>query len=369
MSEPGPRATFRNPCEADGPQLLDLLLRVFGRWPKFEIQVPPLEHLLWKMRSDPIASRHQWVSVVEGEIVAMMLRIVRRVRVKGRDYVVREGVDAAIDPRYEGQRLFGAMLDHALATPHRTEIDLTFSFTTNPRMQRRSLRIGGRPIANRIQALEKPCRVRAMVARRKKRHEGRLPAPLAVLRIELKKAWNRLRHPRYWRRVNRGWSIDTLERFDDRTDRLFDEAARSFDFLVVRQQGFMNWRYRDPAAARFTVRVAEGEGSILGYLILKISEGEGYIADLLALPGRADALRSLIEDALRIFREARVDRIHCWMIDRHPYNRILRRYGFMDSGSEVGFTYMAGNLDDQALAFVAEPGARIHLTHGDSDWI
>jgi hypothetical protein len=369
MSEPGPRATFRNPSEADAPQLLDLLLRVFHRWPKFEIEVPPLEHLLWKMRSDPIAARHQWVAVVDGEIVAMMLRIVRRVRLKGRDHVVREGVDAAIDPRYEGQRLFGAMLDQALTTPHRTEVDLNFSFTTNPRMLRRSVRVGGRFITNPIQVLEKPCRARAIVARRKEKHGGRLPAPLAVLRIELKTAWNRLRHPPCWRRAKRAWSIDTLERFGDRTDRFFDEAARPFDFLVVRRQDFMNWRYCDPAAARFTVRVAEREGSILGYLILKISEGEGYIADLLALPGRVDVVRSLIDDALRIFREAGVERVHCWMIARHPYNAVLRRYGFMDSGSKIGFTYMADNLDDEALAFVAEPGARIHLTHGDSDWI
>jgi hypothetical protein len=318
------------------------------------------------MRSDPIAARHQWVAVVDEEIVAMMLRIVRRVRVEGRDHVVREGVDAAIDPRYEGQRLFGAMLDQALTTPHRSEIDLNFSFTTNPRMLHRSRRLGGRLINNPIQVLEKPCRARAIVARRKGKHGGRLPAPLAVLRIELTTAWNRLRHPPYWRRAKRAWSIDTLERFGDHTDRFFDEAARPFDFLVVRRQDFINWRYCDPAAARFTVRVAERRKRPAPD---SQDQRRGYIADLLALPGRVDVVRSLIDDALRIFREAGVERVNCWMIAWHPYNAVLRRYGFMDSGSKIGFTHMADNLDDEALAFVAEPGARIHLTHGDSDWI
>ena len=167
----------------------------------------------------------------------------------------------------------------------------------------------------------------------------------------------------------RVWSIETLERFDGRTDRFFDEAARPFDFLVVRHQEYMNWRYCDPGAARFTVRVAEQEGSILGYLILKVSEGEGYIADILALPGRADVVRSLIEDALHRFREAGLEQVNCWMIARHPYNGILRRYGFMNSGRKVIFTYRAESLDDEVLAFVADAGARIHLTQGDSDWV
>ena len=369
MSEQGPRTTFRNPNEADGPQLVDLLQRAFHRWPQFELEVPPLEHVCWKMRSDPIAARHQWVAVVDGRIVAMMLRIVRRVRVNGRDYIVRDGVDAAIDSRYEGQRLMGAMLDHSLESTKGSEIDLTFSFTSNPRMERRSLRLGFKPLDNPIQALEKPCRARAIAARRREKYGGCLPTPLAVLGISLRTAWNRFRHPPHLRRVEGRWSINTLERFDDRTDHFFDEAARPFDFLVVRRQGYMNWRYCDPAAARFKVRVAKQEGSILGYLILKISEGEGYIADILALPGRVDVVRSLIEDALRRFRESGAERVNCWMIARHPYNGILRRYGFMDAGKKIIFTYRAESLDDEVLAFVADAGARLHLTQGDSDWV
>ena len=43
----------------------------------------------------------------------------------------------------------------------------------------------------------------------------------------------------------------------------------------------MNWRSFDPAAGRFTVRAAEQEGRLLGDLVFKISEGQGYVADLL----------------------------------------------------------------------------------------
>jgi hypothetical protein len=165
-------------------------------------------------------------------------------------------------------------------------------------------------------------------------------------------------------------SITTLERFDDRIEELFEEAARAFDFLVVRSRDYLNWRYCEPAAGRFTVRVAEEEGRLLGYLVFRIAEGEGYVADLLALPGRTDVVRSLIEDALHLLREAAVAQVTCWMISRHPYNGILQRYGFIDSGRCVEFGCFTMDPDSTLVDFLFDdPDARIHLTHGDSDWI
>jgi hypothetical protein len=169
--------------------------------------------------------------------------------------------------------------------------------------------------------------------------------------------------------VKGAWSITTLERFDDRIGECFDEAVKSFDFLVVRSRDYMNWRYCDPAAGRFTVRTAQQAGRILGYLVFKVSQESAYIADLLALPGRIDVVRSLIEDAFHLFREAGVEIATCWMISRHPYNGILRKYGFSDSRRSVGFRYFTVSLDESELEFLGDAGVRIHLNHGDSDWI
>jgi len=369
MSGASGRTTVRNASEADELEMLELLFRAFHRWPAFEIQVPPLEHLRWKMRSDPIAMRNQWVAEIDGRIVAIMLRIVRRVRVRGRDHLARDGVDAAVDPHYQGQGLYGAILDHSRESPQSAEFGLRFGYSTNPRTRRRNSTRASRSLGNPIQVLEKPYRPRAIVARRREKYGGRLPAPLAVLKIELERAFNRLGHLPYWGPARGDWSITSLERFDDRIGGFFDDAARSFDFVVVRTRDYMNWRYFDPAAGRFTVRAAEQQGKLLGYLVFKVTEGEGYIADLLALPGRTDVVRSLLEDALQLFRKASVERVTCWMISRHPYNGILRRYGFVDSKRDAGFSYRETNLDESELEFLADPGARLHLTHGDTDWI
>ena len=104
-------------------------------------------------------------------------------------------------------------------------------------------------------------------------------------------------------------------------------------------------------------------------MVLKITEGNGYIADVLALPGRSDVVRSLVDDALGLFCEGHVESITCWMIARHPYNGIFRRCGFIDSRRDVGFRYQLVSLDSDQVEFLSKTDARIHLTQGDSDWI
>jgi len=362
-------ARVRNAREEDGLEMVEMLLRAFDRWPAFELEIPVIEHLRWKMRSDPVSPRHQWVTEFDGKIVAMLGRVLRKVRVKGRDYLVREGVDAAVDPQYREHGLYGAMIDQVRDSPQQADFDLGYGYGTNPILLERRKRRGRKGIGNPIQVLQKPYRPRAIVARRREKYGGRLPAPLAVLRIELEKAFHRLGHPPYRDRARCEGSITTLERFDDRIGGFFDEAARPFDFVVVRSKDYMNWRYCDPGAGRFTVRAAEDQGKLLGFLVFKITEGEGCIAELLALPGRTDVVRFLIEDALWLLREAGVEQVTCWMISRHPYNGILRRYGFIDSKRDPGFSCRTIDPDSTVVEFLDDPSARIHLTLGDSDWI
>jgi hypothetical protein len=372
--EPSPQlptggARIRNAVEEDVSQIVELLFRAFKRWPAFQLDVSPLEHLRWKMRSDSIAWRHHWVSEIDGRIVAVLLAIARKVRMRGRDYFVRDGVDASADPRIQGGRVYAALADHADVIAQNAEFDLGCGYVTNPKMWRQRRRKGRKPLGNPIQVLEKRYSARAIITRRRETHGGRLPAQLAVLRVKLETIFNRIGHRPYWRPAERTWSITTLERFDDRIEGFFEEAAKPFDFLIVRGKDYMNWRYCEPAAGQFTIRVAEQDGRMLGYLVFKLSEKSGYIADLLALAGRIDVVRSLVEDALHHFREVDVELVTCWMIRRHPYNGMLRRYGFVNSRRDAGFSCYPIRPDSPDVQFLSDSRARIHLTHGDSDWI
>ena len=197
---------------------------------------------------------------------------------------------------------------------------------------------------------------------------GRLRAPARAARTIAFTALQRLRH-RQKRLPNATWKVVTAERFDERVDAFFDEAARPFEFIQVRDHNFLNWRYADPRSGDSTIRVAEEGGAILGYAVLHVGQGRGHIMDLLALPDRLDVVQSLVGDALDQLTPHQVESVHCWMASEHPYNEVLKGHGFVPSRNSVAFTYEPLSMDAEALAFLSDPHAPIHFMHGDSDWI
>jgi hypothetical protein len=161
-----------------------------------------------------------------------------------------------------------------------------------------------------------------------------------------------------------------ISRFDERIDAFFEEASKPFDFIVDRTAQYLNWRYCDPRGGIFNPVLAELDEEILGYAVLKMSDGHGYVADLLALPGRRDVAAALIRYAIASTRRHRAMALTCWMPLHHTYTDLLRRHGFFDSVRNAGASVVTGKaMRPEELAFLKEPTARAHITHGDSDWI
>jgi hypothetical protein len=48
---------------------------------------------------------------------------------------------------------------------------------------------------------------------------------------------------------------------------------------------------------------------------------------------------------------------------------MLRRCGFVDSRKDVGFRIKPISLTESEIELVTDAKARLHLTHGDSDWV
>jgi hypothetical protein len=91
---------------------------------------------------------------------------------------------------------------------------------------------------------------------------------------------------------------------------------------------------------------------------------------VLALPGRLDAVRALVERAISDARLAgRPDALGIWLPGRHPYAQVLRGLGFIDLRRRLQFTYFNRLGDAPQFAALRDPRARVHLTIGDSDLI
>lgn len=109
------------------------------------------------------------------------------------------------------------------------------------------------------------------------------------------------------RRCARDVEVEEIERFDDSFDDLFEKVAAVMPCIAEKDAAFLNWRH-GPGSPQGPVKVlgVRSGHRLLGYAILKIasSSGEdGYILDLMTLPGYRKVARALLRESVRYFRE------------------------------------------------------------------
>ena len=137
--------------------------------------------------------------------------------------------------------------------------------------------------------------------------------------------------------------VEKMETFDDSFDDLFERVSAVVPCLPEKDAAFLRWRYgpgspQDPV----TVLGVKNGGRLLGYAVLRdASRGQdGYVLDLMALPGRRDVARALLRETARHFREVGVQII---------------RYRFVDSATAA----RSGDLF--RLGYVPRKGRRNYL--------
>jgi GNAT superfamily N-acetyltransferase len=342
IEQPAPEAPWfcRFYREGDEPGMLRVLQASFSPWPKVETSVLPLDHLRWKMASHPIATRFHLVAEHGAEIIAVRLFIVREVIFAGRTLLSYQPVDISVHPEYQNQGLLKYMrtLDY-----NRLE-DRTYAETFDLKLAYES----GHPAAMRLQVeIPGSFLFGNQLEVLSRSNDGHASGPPQAA----------------------PFGIRTVSAFDDRLDVFWREAARPFDLILVRTKDVMNWRYSDARAGNFTIVIAEHNGMLLGYALTRCSRGRGYIADLLALPGRSDVAEGLVRAALVQLRGQPLERIECWLPARHPYQPLLRDLGFAPRKSRVRARYRPFLTSERELELLRHPDARIHFTAGDTDLV
>lgn len=137
----------------------------------------------------------------------------------------------------------------------------------------------------------------------------------------------------------RGLAVEMVEEFDESFDELFEAVAAVVPCVVEKDAAFLRWRYGpDSPQAPVTVLGVRSGSRLLGYAALAVtSTGEdGYVLDLMTLPGRYDISRALLREAVRFFREAGVQIIRHRFIQSSvsPRSSDLWRLGFFSRGGK-----------------------------------
>jgi GNAT superfamily N-acetyltransferase len=312
------------------PELLDLFTTAFGTWPKPEIEVPAIDHLRWKLEigRDP----HRAVVVEDGGgIIAGVLISFRDINLQGRVLCGTSGGDLAVRPDYQGKRVFSAMTWY-LRDLNRATADVSYGYRSQNIAVQRALPPMGRGIFGNY--------VNVLVAK---------PDAVAAPSVP--------------------WDLRVVECFDDRVDGLWKSAAAEFDFIAGRSHRYLNWRFCDVRGGNFRVLTAEQDDRLLGYAVARVSHGTGYLADLLALPGRLDVVKSLTREVLTELASQAIDEVRCWLPSRHIYFDALAGLGFSAIKTTQDLTYQPLRTPETELSLLLQPQARVHFTAGDTDLV
>jgi hypothetical protein len=164
--------------------------------------------------------------------------------------------------------------------------------------------------------------------------------------------------------------VEALEGFDDSFDDLFERVAAVVPCTAEKDAAFLRWRYGPGSPqAPVTVLGVRSSGRLLGYAVLKAAfhGQDGYILDLMALPGRQDVVRALLRETVRSFRRMGVQ---------------IVRYRFVESPTSprsadllcLGFFYRRGRrhklltkFADRSLRQTTGDLANWSLSFGDSE--
>lgn len=321
----------------DDVLLLDLLRAAFGRWPKVELQVDPIDHLRWKLANTPESPGLHRITEVDGRPASSVFCWLQQVKLRDTVYRSIQGTDRVVHPDFQRRGLADEI--GRWRREHADDQPCDFQFgprSGHPAMIRLSERAQRRPtsfaIANRIRVLTLSLRAGAGA-----------------------------------RAASDACTIRSADRFDQHMDNFWPRAAEPYDFIVKRTADYLNWRYADPRAGLFTIRLAERDGELLGYSVLRLSHGRGYIADLLALPDRLDVAASLFDDAVAHFAGRAIPRIDCWLPVRHPYQPLARERAFVDKRVVDIDVYVHNPALD--LSFLSDPTVPVHLSAGDTDLV
>ncbi|MCK9485668.1 MAG: hypothetical protein M0R73_03055 [Dehalococcoidia bacterium] len=370
--------------EAEEAGVIQLLRLAFNGGPGwFDLPVAQIDHFRWKLADYPYES-FAYLGEFGAEIVGFGGRLNRRWLVNGLERVGRDGVEAALHPRYQNQGL--TTLRRDIFDEFDYSEGFTLSFASHPSSLHNRRKRGTPSVANPMENLVRPLDVgrhihpqhmangatgassRTRIALERGRTRQQRPEVVRRLAWEWRLLRHRLQHrPLHFRAG--GWTIRTVDAFDQRIEAFFTDAATQFDLIQVRNQRFLNYRYADRRAGPFTIRLAEAEGQILGYSVVRATSDSGVLADLLALPGREDVADALIKDALTLARQAGAPSVRTWMMRHHPYHRLLVHAGFMQNQSIVEPGYEAKHMDPVELEFLADPQARVHIVIGDTDHV
>jgi ribosomal protein S18 acetylase RimI-like enzyme len=182
--------------------------------------------------------------------------------------------------------------------------------------------------------------------------------------------WNKIVHSK---KLDKKIEIIETEHFSDEIDEFLERLLDDYKFMFIRTSDYLNWKYSSPGNGKYTKLIAKKGKDIVGYIVLRANSYNkdypiGYIVDLATEPNHNSVASELICRAIEYFDKKGVNIINCLTVDKHPYIKLLKGFGFINSRISVNlYTSQERPACIEALKETDIDPSRILVSWGDHD--
>lgn len=354
----------------DEEEIVQLLQLVFDGWPHFDLSCAPIDHWRWKFKDNPLKKSIISLGTSDDKIIGCNHTIPLTIKIGDSVFLCGNGYDLAVHPDF--RRIGVAKKIFELRRELRANAGIKFAIllSGNSIIVKHYLKLYPRfpyTIMNfvRIQDIDW--------------HLQMMPTEKAWLKkygFHLVKLLNKFKNAlRVSSLPDGNFRISKIHSFNDNINVFWDEIKGHYTFIVERTRDYLNWRYCDSRGGDYIINIAEEDGRALGYSVLRIDRyvrnyPVGYIVDLLTLPERLDVTDALVADAINYFNSNGINIIRCQVVKNHPYERIFKAYGFVNSGHRIDIFYdIYATIGEELNKLQTRIPNRIHFVYGDYDRI
>ena len=307
------------------------------------------EEFTWWFDRNPGGEGIVSLAVDDGEVVGVAAMSFFTTRLDGVETRLAIPVNVATDARYRGQGVFSTLEERNETAAAESGSRLTVTFPNAKSYPIFVRRLGWSDLP-RLRLWARPLRMGGViryVLGREGEHGG-------------------LREAASEERTHHGLAVRPVERFGDEMDALGARAAAGYGSHFSRDADYFNWRYLDSPRDYRSFGAYRGD-ELVGVAVVghtfKHGVSAGFLADLVAAPDDATAVRALVARAVEEVQGG-ADALVLLPPPAPAQRRALVRAGFAPTNKKLRFIGKALHED----ARLDEAAAAWHFTLGDFDF-
>jgi hypothetical protein len=159
--------------------------------------------------------------------------------------------------------------------------------------------------------------------------------------------------------------LTSCDGFDDRFDRLWQEANNDFIFSACRKQNFLQWRFAaHPINSYETYLLENRKNGIDAYLVILVRENVATVVDIFG-KNNPVKINNLAYEVSKILKKKGVTKVRIWLPKNHFITKSLIDAGFKEINEPLGIVPTGKSLFAKlAIQFALE---NIYYTMADGD--